>query len=626
MSEDDQRRQARQHKSGSSQYPSILNRFTPEESVTDCDLDDKSDYNSSSGSSVCPLESSSENLSADEHPLTSVLIQTDSSWLLSHNVRETAQDEQMDAQEESEIQSSASSKSSGKENDMIEDNLSDSNSKASLEDFIVHTEFINQLKPGRFGSCLYTLPSIGLPTILAYNRESKEKPIDYSALNQKVMEILLQNVKELGDAENYWQWAKSKAKQKEDSDLVTGMQIGVTEAVPESIGLNHCQFCGKILKPTPTRKQLSEGSAKDLFCCKENEDLFKYLKDEEEHLNLKTQSEPIDIKPHLPFGTLVEKEKAKRKLAMRLHHKTVEKYVSKNPEREPARRYHSGSRKITTIAFQLSTSTDVQPQLKTTEEEDEWDDIFTEVVDDTFSWHKDLPLSFLVKNYKNGNTFLTTFADGTAQIFYPSGNLAIMIFIDKEKKVTCIVQEDKDTEPAIRAIFTSYGRCTCYHPNGVVWVNTNGFGGHFADEQGTRLRRWFWQDRSSPLVFAPLKPIFISLNENIGVRIIEQQRIFLTFLAMGKQAKFNLGSILKFKTPTMQNITNSWITEDDVLLHTSWIKVQTIINKLCIALNFPSNDPEKIRLPLYLVTQQQKLSQLYTNVKMEESIQLENIA
>ncbi|XP_078266017.1 glutamate-rich protein 6-like isoform X2 [Rhinoraja longicauda] len=599
MSEDDQRRQGRQHnKSGSSRYPSILNSFTPEESLTDCDLDDKSDYNSSSGSSLCLLDSYSENLAAHERPLTSILTQTDSSWLLGHGLEETGQDEEMDAEK-----GRAGSESSEKESVSTEDNLSDSNSKASLEDFIIQTEFINQLKPGRFGSCLYTLPSIGLPTILAYKYESKEKQIDYAALSQKVMEMWLQNVKELGEAENYSQWARSKA---------------------ESIGFTHCQFCGKRLKPPPTRKQLSEGSTKDLFCCKEYEELFKYLIEVEEHLNVETQAEQIDIAPHGPYGTLVEREKAKEKVAMRLHNRTVEKYIRK--ERESARRYPSGAKKNTTIAFQLSTSTDVGQRIKTTEDEDVWDDIFTEVVDDTFSWHKDLPLSFLVKNYKNGNTFLTTFADGTAQIFYPSGNLAIMIFIDKEKKVTCIVQEDKDTEPAIRAIFTSYGRCTCYHPNGVVWVNTNGFGGHFADEHGTRLRRWFWRDCSLPLVFAPLKPIFISLNINIGVRIIEQQRILLTFLAMGKQAKFNLGSILKFKTSSMQTITNSWVTDDDRFLQTSWIKVQTIINKLCIALNFPSNDPEKIGLPLYLVTQQQKLSRLYADIKMEESIHEENVA
>ncbi|XP_051875019.1 glutamate-rich protein 6 isoform X3 [Pristis pectinata] len=547
---DDPESQAQLDRAGSSHYLSILSSFTPEESLTDCDPGNENEYNSSTSEiSLCLLDSSAESFATPERPPTSVLTQTDSSWLLSRRLRETAQGEHLDTHEERGGQESASdgTEASEKESDSIlEGDLSDSTSKESLEDLIVHTEFIDQLKPGRFGSCLYTLPSIGLPTILAYKYESREKPIDYKALSPK------------------------------------------------------------------------------LFCCKQYQELSEFLMEEEELLHLKSQSEVIDISPHLPHSSFVERQQAKEKSALRLHKRTMEKYLKKAKETE--HKLSSGSKRHTTITFQLSTSLDVEKLKKPREEEDEWDNIFTEVVDDTFSWHKDLPLSFLVKNYKNGNKFLTTFADGTAQIFYPSGNLAILIFTDKERKITCIVQEDRAADPAIRAVFTSFGRCTCYHPNGVVWVNTNAFGGHYADEQGTRLRRWFWRDPSSPLTFTPFKPLFISLNENIGVRIIEQQRIFLTFLAMGKQAKFNLGSMLKFKTPTMQSITNSWMTEADLLLQTSWLKVQTIINKLCVALNFPSNDPEKIALPLYLVTRQQKLSQLYASIKMEESINMENVA
>ncbi|XP_051875018.1 glutamate-rich protein 6 isoform X2 [Pristis pectinata] len=573
---DDPESQAQLDRAGSSHYLSILSSFTPEESLTDCDPGNENEYNSSTSEiSLCLLDSSAESFATPERPPTSVLTQTDSSWLLSRRLRETAQGEHLDTHEERGGQESASdgTEASEKESDSIlEGDLSDSTSKESLEDLIVHTEFIDQLKPGRFGSCLYTLPSIGLPTILAYKYESREKPIDYKALSPKVTEIQLQKVSELDGAEDYWQWTRNRA----------------------------------------------------LFCCKQYQELSEFLMEEEELLHLKSQSEVIDISPHLPHSSFVERQQAKEKSALRLHKRTMEKYLKKAKETE--HKLSSGSKRHTTITFQLSTSLDVEKLKKPREEEDEWDNIFTEVVDDTFSWHKDLPLSFLVKNYKNGNKFLTTFADGTAQIFYPSGNLAILIFTDKERKITCIVQEDRAADPAIRAVFTSFGRCTCYHPNGVVWVNTNAFGGHYADEQGTRLRRWFWRDPSSPLTFTPFKPLFISLNENIGVRIIEQQRIFLTFLAMGKQAKFNLGSMLKFKTPTMQSITNSWMTEADLLLQTSWLKVQTIINKLCVALNFPSNDPEKIALPLYLVTRQQKLSQLYASIKMEESINMENVA
>ncbi|XP_072897694.1 glutamate-rich protein 6-like isoform X1 [Hemitrygon akajei] len=594
--------QARQRRSGSSHTSSTLNPGTSsslsqEESSTDCDLCDENDYHSSTSEVSLPvLDSPAESFATPERPLTSVLTQTDPSWLLSH--RKIV--EQRDAYKARDGQETTFGDSEASENDS---DLTVSTSKGSLENLIVQTEFIDELKPGRFGSCLYTLPSIGLPTILAYKYESREKPIDFKALSPEVTEIQLQKVAKFEGAGDYWLWNRNGAK---------------------TNGFTHCRFCGKIFKPLPTHGQISGETSELPFCCKQHQDLFEFLMDEEEQLHLKFQSEEIDISPHLPHGSLLERQRAKEKTAMRLHKRTMEKYLKK--AKETAQKPSSGSKRQTTISFRLSTSKDVKNLNKPKEDEAKWDAIFTEVVDETFCWHKDLPLSFLVKNYRNGNRFLTTFADGTAQIFYPSGNLAIQIFIDTEKKMTCVVQQDRADDPAIQAIFTSYGRCTCYHPNGMVWVNTNAFGGHYADECGIRLRRWFWRDPSSPLNFTPFKPIFISLNKNIGVRIIEQQRIFLTFLAMGKQAKFNLGVNLEFKTPTTQSFTNSWLTEADLHLQNSWLKVQKIINKLCVALNFPSNDPEKIALPLYLETRQQKLAQLYAEFKTEESANVENIA
>ncbi|XP_069753541.1 glutamate-rich protein 6-like isoform X3 [Narcine bancroftii] len=568
---DGQESRGRPDRSGSPPYPSILTSFTLEELMTDCNPRDENEYSSSaSGTSLCLTDSSAESLVAHEHPLPSVLTQTDASWLLECSLRKN--DRESDS--------------------TLEGNLSDSTSNGSLEDVIVRTEFIDQLKPGRFSSCLSTVPSVGLPTILAYKYESRENPLDYEALSPKATEILMQKVGELNGAEDYCQWTQSRT---------------------ESIGSTRCQFCGKLFKLPAARRQMSEGFSNSLFCSQQCQDLSKFLTEEEEVLNMRSRSEVVDILPRAPQSNLADRQKAKGKMAMRLQNRTMEKHLKKAKEAE--HKVTSGPKNVTTITFQLSTSLDVVKLKRAKEEVGELDNIFTEVVDDTFSWHKDLLLCSLVRNYRNGNKFLMTFSDGSAQTFYPSGNLAILMFIDKEKKITCVVQEDRDTDPAILAVFTSYGRLTCYHPNGGVWVTTNAFGGHYADESGARLRRWYWRNSASPLIFTPFKPIFISLNECIGVRIIEQQRILLTFLARGKQAKFNLGSILKLKTPNVRNLTSSWITEADLFLQTSWLKVQTVVNKLSMALNFPSHDPEKIALPLYLVSQRQKLPQLYTSIK-----------
>lgn len=68
-------------------------------------------------------------------------------------------------------------------------------------------------------------------------------------------------------------------------------------------------------------------------------------------------------------------------------------------------------------------------------------------------------------------------------------------------------------------------------------------GGQYLDKAGSRVRRWTWPNSltsSGPCVL--LRPIFISLNQHVGVRIVGQDKITVSFLAMGQQAKFNMGT------------------------------------------------------------------------------------
>ncbi|KFV00823.1 Protein FAM194A, partial [Tauraco erythrolophus] len=125
---------------------------------------------------------------------------------------------------------------------------------------------------------------------------------------------------------------------------------------------------------------------------------------------------------------------------------------------------------------------------------------------------------------------------------YPSGNLAIIAVREKNRRL-CIVQEDKPSNAGIQAVFQSDGRSTCYYPNGAVWITMSIQGGQYLDQAGSRVRRWTWPNStksSGPQV--PLSPIFISLNRHVGVRILGQDKIAVSFLAMGQQAKFNVGT------------------------------------------------------------------------------------
>uniref|UniRef100_UPI00398F7853 uncharacterized protein isoform X2 n=1 Tax=Pristiophorus japonicus TaxID=55135 RepID=UPI00398F7853 len=274
--------------SGSSGLPSILKAFTPERLTPVNNLDVGSDQ-------TIPFlldHPSAESLGIYEPRLMSVLTQTELSWLLSHRPKNTEVDKT--AQESkaklSSQQLTHSENSDQETESILGDDVSDTDSKGSLEAHIVHSEFVDDLKCGKlFGSSLHTLSSVGPPTILAYKQESKEKPINYEAMSPKDENILLQNLKELSEIREYWQWTSNRAIQTqlllrniEESSSPTNesaMSTGSGEEAPGhdahllqpigvdnwklfrdsvvSLGFDLCQFCGKSLKPLPTHKQLS---------------------------------------------------------------------------------------------------------------------------------------------------------------------------------------------------------------------------------------------------------------------------------------------------------------------------------------------------------------------------------
>lgn len=77
-------------------------------------------------------------------------------------------------------------------------------------------------------------------------------------------------------------------------------------------------------------------------------------------------------------------------------------------------------------------------------------------------------------------------------------------------------------------------------------INITIRGGHYSDQAGNKVKTWIWPNnlqKHNPRV--SFKPIFLSLNLNVGVRILGQDKIAISFLAMGKQAKINVGTKVK---------------------------------------------------------------------------------
>ncbi|CAK7312115.1 Glutamate-rich protein 6 [Vulpes lagopus] len=219
----------------------------------------------------------------------------------------------------------------------------------------------------------------------------------------------------------------------------------------------------------------------------------------------------------------------------------------------------------------------------------------------------------LEKHYKHGSKFLTSFPDGTTQIFYPSGNLAIIRVPNKISGFTCIVQEDMPTDPAILALLDSSGRSSCYHPNGNVWVYINILGGQYSDQAGNRLRAWNWSSSVASSPFVSFKPVFLALNHYIGVRILEQDKISVTFLAMGQQARISVGTKVKLPNPEEIPVLR-YLNEDDLLLLANLIKIRRLFHKLEGCASFPSSQVwEKLKQPSYLSSLSLKLIALCHN-------------
>ncbi|KFQ12522.1 Protein FAM194A, partial [Leptosomus discolor] len=203
---------------------------------------------------------------------------------------------------------------------------------------------------------------------------------------------------------------------------------------------------------------------------------------------------------------------------------------------------------------------------------------------------------------------------------YPSGNLAIIVIREKNQ-LTCIVQEDKPSNSKVRAVFESNGRSTCYYPNGAEWITMSIQGGQYLDQAGSRVRRWMWPNgitSSGPHV--PLSPIFISLNRHVGVRILGQDKIVVSFLAIGQQAKFNVGTKVQVSDGGRLPAP-AQLDEDELLLLAFRVRILRLFDRLRGCLNFPSNEQrDKIKPPAYLITQTLKILQLCTTSGISDEL------
>ncbi|XP_012996378.1 glutamate-rich protein 6B [Cavia porcellus] len=151
--------------------------------------------------------------------------------------------------------------------------------------------------------------------------------------------------------------------------------------------------------------------------------------------------------------------------------------------------------------------------------------------------------------YSSKKIFQILFPNGTGQIHYPSGNLALLICCTDVKKFTYIILED-NTKMRIRALVDNSGHATFYDENGDIWLSLSSSLGYYFPK-GRQQKAWNWWDLSVHTHAPPIKRITLKINQYIQVQIRSQDQIIFFFFYQQKRVCLNLGTKYKFINPEM---------------------------------------------------------------------------
>ncbi|XP_006823416.1 uncharacterized protein LOC100378540 [Saccoglossus kowalevskii] len=213
------------------------------------------------------------------------------------------------------------------------------------------------------------------------------------------------------------------------------------------------------------------------------------------------------------------------------------------------------------------------------------------------------------KYYEDGSKFLTIFADGTGNVFYPSGNIAIVISSVKQGQYTYVVLEDMPNNASMLALFDSKGRGTCYYNSGIIRLNMNEYGGIFCNSNGAKKKRWNWRDLVTHVHAPPFQPICIALNKYLAVRVQSQDQIYLSVNCDMRTVRFNIGVKLKLVNPA--NLPETEIEDDDIYIRDMTAYVQSILDKVGNVMKFSKSPKlDQIQPPLHLSHQIQRNARL----------------
>ncbi|XP_064348951.1 glutamate-rich protein 6B [Camelus dromedarius] len=184
--------------------------------------------------------------------------------------------------------------------------------------------------------------------------------------------------------------------------------------------------------------------------------------------------------------------------------------------------------------------------------------------------------------YPSETVFQILFSDGSGQIHYPSGHLAMLILSIKEGKFTCIILEDSE-HLCIRALINNFGHATFYDENGDIWLSLSpNLGYYFA--KGKHQKAWNWWDLNLHVHAPPVQSISLNINRYIKVHIRSQDKIIFHFTHQKKRICLNLGTRYKFISPeVLSEMKKKAILEMEISPTAQ--KIQILLGKMSRTLN-----------------------------------------
>ncbi|CAL8315560.1 unnamed protein product [Gadus morhua 'NCC'] len=360
-------------------------------------------------------------------------------------------------------------------------------------------------------------------------------------------------------------------------DSETILQEALTDCYPVL-----CEYCGEGTRPNLDLTWLDKPERSGQFCCSQFQLLWEWLLDQrsldwtmsdpESHAT--PHEQPIMRGEKLSYkeASLEKGSKAEAQEAQQACH-----HASGDSPRATTEPYNTASNAIRyrhstmcagNAGWTVSPESHTQIPSKAETPETEVEMYRCEHDQGKFGLHPHQPAAgFQQRNYSSGMKCLTVFPDGSLQVLYPSGCVALVVVVTEANGRVCIVYDDSDVpEQPIRAMFQSDGRATCYSSNGSIWLSLGQSGGQRLDQSGARVQRWNWGSLGlgSP---TPLRPLFLSLNKNIGVRVLGRDQVFVSFLCCGQQARFSVGiSCVQCQVDCMNICHNPSIRSEELFL------------------------------------------------------------